>query len=75
LIRYTIVERQLNINHYRIGDGMGEQNVMNIEELMSYEAPQMEKHDPIKAVQGSGDHSYYCYGYYNYYYRTYYYYC
>ncbi len=43
------------------------------EELMEYEAPQMEKHEPIKAVQGSS--SRYCRRYYNYYYGYYYYYC
>ena len=53
-----------------------EMKLMQADEMMEYEAPQMEKHDPIKAVQGSGS-SYYCYRYYNYYYYvTYYgYYC
>jgi hypothetical protein len=53
---------------------MEDQKFCETAELMSYEAPQMEKHDPIKAVQGSGDNTY-CYRYYNYYYGYYYYYC
>jgi hypothetical protein len=50
------------------------QKVMVTEDLLNYEAPKMEKHDPIKAVQGSGN-TYYCYYVYNYYYGYYYYYC
>ena len=54
---------------YQKGDVMEEKK-----EMLAYEAPTMEKHEPIKAVQGSGG-DYYCYGWYSYYYHTYYYYC
>lgn len=43
------------------------------DQAMNYEAPQMEKHDPVKVVQGTADDTYNCYYYYNYYYgKTYY---
>jgi len=45
---------------------------LQVEEVLEYQAPTMEKHDPVKVVQGSGA---YCYYYYNYYYGYYYYYC
>ncbi len=38
-------------------------------QAMAYEAPTMEKHDPVKVVQGSGDDTY-CTYFYSYYYRS-----
>lgn len=40
---------------------------MTNEKELTYEAPSMVKHDPVKAVQGSGSSGYYkCYTYYYY---------
>lgn len=48
---------------------------INDDLVLNYEAPKMEKHDPVKVVQGTDDDDVYCYYYYSYYYRTTYYYC
>ncbi len=53
---------------------MGNENVLLTEEVMNYEAPSMEKHQPVKTVQGSGSDDY-CYYYYSYSYGKTYYYC
>ena len=37
-------------------------------QLMDYQAPSMEKHDPVKVVQGTGETYYYTYTYTYYYY-------
>lgn len=50
-----------------------DQSAGKVDAVKNYVAPKMEKHDPVKVVQGSGG----CSGYYYttlYYYRYYYYY-
>ena len=52
---------------------MEKEKVLRNKEVLNYEAPSMEKHQPIKTIQGTGETN--CYYYYNYYYRTTYYTC
>jgi hypothetical protein len=75
-IEGTIEDGAININNLIGGEAMkhDEKKTLKEEKVLTYEAPSMVKHDPVKVVQGSGGGCYYNYYYsIDYCYNTYWY--